>query len=421
MFALIDINSAFVSCEMVFRPDLINKAVVVLSSNDGNIIARNKLAKKLGLKMGDPYFKLKHFLKQNDVAVFSSNYTLYHSFSQRFYSLIESVSPQTEIYSVDEVFSLVDKIDSVMSFEDYGRNLRALILKHTGLTVGIGIAPTKTLAKACNHHAKKWDVFNGVVALDSAERIRRMLMKTEIEDVWGVGRRLSKKLIIMGIKTAYDLAQADTKMIRKNFGVVLERTVRELRGEVCFRLEENPPTKQQIVVSRSFGQRVTALDDMQRAVCGYAVRAAAKLRTEKQYARVISVFIKSSPFALNEIPYSNIATIKLTNASQDTRDVVEAAQRALSMIWRDGIRYAKAGVMLGDFSGKEIQFNLFDEQPPKPNSEKLMKVLDHLNAVSGNHLFFAGEGIENSFAMRRELLSPCYTTNWNDIPKAKVL
>ena len=389
MFALIDINSAFASCETVFRPDLINRAVVVLSSNDGNIIARNKLAKSLGLKMGDPYFKLKSFLKHHNVAVFSSNYTLYHSFSQRFYSLIESVSPQTEIYSVDEVFSLVDKIDSVMSFEDYGRNLRSMILKHTGLTVGIGIAPTKTLAKACNHHAKKWDVFNGVVALDDPERIRRMLMKTEVEDVWGVGRRLSKKLTIMGIKTALDLAQADTRMIRQNFGVVLERTVRELRGEVCFRLEENPPTKQQIVVSRSFGQRVTALDEMQRAVCGYAVRAAAKLRTEKQFARVISVFIKSSPFALNETPYSNISTIKLTTASQDTRDVVEAAQRALCMIWRDGIRYAKAGVMLGDFSGKESQFNLFDEQPPKPHSEQLMQVLDHLNSVSGNHLFLS--------------------------------
>lgn len=191
----------------------------------------------------------------------------------------------------------------------------------------------------------------------------------------------------MGIKTADDLAQSDTHLIRKSFGVVLERTVRELRGEVCFRLEENPPVKQQIVVSRSFGSRVTALDEMQRAVCGYAVRAAAKLRSEKQYARIISVFIKSSPFALNEQPYSNISTIKLTTGTQDTRDIIEASQRALTRIWRDGIRYAKAGVMLDDFSGKETQFNLFDEQRPKPKSEQLMRVLDQLNACDGNHLF----------------------------------
>lgn len=421
MFALIDINSAFASCETVFRPDLYNKPVVVLSSNDGNIIARNKLAKSLGIKMGDPYFKLKGFLKKNNVAVFSSNYTLYHSFSQRFYNLIESVSPKTEIYSVDEVFSQIDNIDNVITFDIFGKELRELILRHTGLTVGIGIAPTKTLAKVCNHHAKKWDIFGGVVALNNPERIRRMLLKTDVEDVWGVGRRLTKKLALMGIKTAYDLAQSDTRLIRKSFGVVLERTVRELRGEVCFRLEENPPVKQQIVVSRSFGSRVTAFDEMQRAVCGYAVRAAAKLRSEKQYARIISVFIKSSPFAVNEPPYSNIATIKLTTATQDTRDIIEASQRALSRIWRDGIRYAKAGVMLDDFSGKETQFNLFDEYRPKPKSEQLMRVLDQLNACDGNHLFFAGEGIDNTFTMRRELLSPYYTTNWNDIPKAKVL
>ncbi len=224
----------------------------------------------------------------------------------------------------------------------------------------------------------------------------------------------------MGIKTVLDLARADTRLIRKTFGVVLERTVRELRGEACFSLEENPPAKQQIVVSRSFGQRVVALADMQQAITGFAARAAEKLRNERQYCRVISVFIRTSPYSVRDTQYANQATEKLTVATQDSRTIIQAAQAALARIWREDIAYAKAGIMLADFSGKEAQLDLFDSATPSAGSEALMAVLDGINRRGKSQLFFAGQGIDNSFAMRRQMLSPDYTTDWRSIPTATI-
>lgn len=236
----------------------------------------------------------------------------------------------------------------------------------------------------------------------------------------GVGRRLTKALAQMGIHTALQLARTDTRFIRKHFNVVLERTVRELRGEVCFTLEEHPPTKQQIVVSRSFGQRITQLSEMQQAITGFAARAAEKLREEKQFCKVISVFIRTSPFAINDIPYSSQATEKLISSTHDSRDIIAAAQRALARIWRSDIRYAKAGIMLADFTGRETQFDLFNEVMPRVGSEALMGVLDKINREGKGQLFFAGQGINNQFKMRREMLSPAYTTRWAEIPQARI-
>lgn len=420
MYALVDVNSMYCSCETVFRPDLQNRPVIVLSNNDGAIVARNKLAKKIGLKMGEAYFKSKPLLDKYNVAVFSSNYTLYNSFSDRFASVVESLSANVERYSIDELFVACENMEKVMSYEVFGQQLRDEVFRHTGLTVGVGVAKTKTLAKVCNHHAKTWGAFKGVLAVTEPDRLRRMLQMTDIGDVWGVGRRLSEKLNFMGFKTAYDLSQADTRMIRKSFNVVLERTVRELRGEPCFALEENPPAKQQIVVSRSFGERITNLEEMQRAVCGFAVRAGEKIRHEQQHAKVISVFIKSSPFAVKEISYGNVSTVKLLTPTQDTRDIVNAAQHALGAIWREGVRYAKAGVMLSDFNGREAQLNLFDDSPPRPKSDELMHILDTINQSGRSKLFFAGEGINNDFHMRRDMLSPAYTTRWNELPKVLI-
>ena len=409
MFALIDVNGMYASCEQAFRPDLANRAVAVLSNNDGNIVARNYLAKKAGLKMGDPYFKVRPIIERHNIAIFSSNYTLYASMSARFAAVVESLASHVEQYSIDELFVDCKGITAAMSLDAFGRQLREEVRRHTTLVCGVGIARTKT-----------WPATGGVVALDDGARLKKLMSILPVAEVWGVGHRTEKALATMGIKTVLDLARADTRLIRKTFGVVLERTVRELRGEACFSLEENPPAKQQIVVSRSFGQRVETLTDMQQAVTGFAARAAEKLRNERQYCRVISVFIRTSPYSVRDTQYANQATEKLTVATQDSRTIIQAAQAALARIWREDIAYAKAGVMLADFSGKEAQLDLFDSATPSAGSEALMAVLDGINRRGKNQLFFAGQGIDNSFAMRRQMLSPDYTTDWRSIPIATI-
>jgi DNA polymerase V len=242
-----------------------------------------------------------------------------------------------------------------------------------------------------------------------------------VEEVWGVGRRLSKQLNAMGIVSALDLARSNPAFIRKNFSVVLERTVRELKGESCIALEEAPPAKQQIVCSRSFGERVTTLGGLRQAICKHAERAAEKLRQEGQYCRHVSAFIKTSPFSPGEPYYGNVAGEKLTVATQDTLDIISVAMKSLDHIWRDGHRYAKAGVMLGDFSsGALAQLTLFDERPPRPQSAELMSVLDKVNGSVLGKLWFAGQGTQQDWQMKREMLSPAWTTRWSDIPVAKL-
>ncbi|EDR7544070.1 translesion error-prone DNA polymerase V subunit UmuC, partial [Salmonella enterica subsp. enterica serovar Grumpensis] len=300
----------------------------------------------------------------------------------------------------------------------FGREIRATVLKRTHLTVGVGIAQTKTLAKLANHAAKKWQrQTGGVVDLSNIDRQRRLLALVPVEDVWGVGRRISKKLNALGIKTALDLSEQSTWSIRKHFNVVLERTVRELRGEPCLELEEFAPAKQEIVCSRSFGERVADYEYMRQAICSYAARAAEKLRGEHQYCRFISTFVKTSPFAMNEPYYGNNAAVKLLTPTQDSRDIINAAVKCLDKIWRDGHRYQKAGVMLGDFFSQGVaQLNLFDDNAPRAGSEKLMEVLDHLNTKDGKGtLYFAGQGIPQQWAMKREMLSPRYTTRYADL------
>ncbi|EBW7758671.1 DNA polymerase V subunit UmuC, partial [Salmonella enterica subsp. enterica serovar Alachua] len=281
---------------------------------------------------------------------------------------------------------------------------------------------TKTLAKLANHAAKKWQrQTGGVVDLSNIDRQRRLLALIPVEDVWGVGRRISKKLNALGIKTALDLSEQSTWIIRKHFNVVLERTVRELRGEPCLELEEFAPAKQEIVCSRSFGERVTDYEEMRQAVYSYAARAAEKLRGEHQYCRFISTFVKTSPFALNEPYYGNSAAVTLLTPTQDSRDIINAAVKCLDKIWRDGHCYQKAGVMLGDFFSQGVaQLNLFDDNAPRAGSEKLMEVLDHLNAKDGKGtLYFAGQGMSQQWAMKREMLSPRYTTRYSDLLRVK--
>ena len=423
MFALADVNLFYASCEKVFRPDLRNKPVVELSNNDGCVIARSKEAKLLGIKMGVPWFQLKKAEFSEQIIVFSSNYELYASMSNRVMTHLEELAPRVEQYSIDEMFLDIRGIDNCIDYEDFGRQLCELVRSGTGLTIGVGMGPTKTLAKSAQWSSKEWSQFGGMLALTShnPKRTEKLLSLQPVEEIWGVGSRISRKLSTMGITTALQLACANPVFIRKNFNVVLERTVRELNGESCISLEEAPPPKQQIVCSRSFGERVTTYDAMRQAVCQHAERAAEKLRGERQFCRHIAVFVKTSPFAVNEPYYGNVASEKLMTPTQDTRDIIAAAVKALDRIWVNGHRYAKAGCMLNDFTPTGgSQLNLFDDTQPRSNSNQLMKVVDGINHSGMVKVWFAGRGIAPEWQMKREMLSPAYTTRWNDLPVAMI-
>ncbi|MDA8481267.1 Y-family DNA polymerase [Citrobacter sp. Awk 4] len=418
MYALCDVNSFYASCETVFRPDLKGRPVVVLSNNDGCVIARSAEAKKLGIKMGEPYFRQMDLFRRHGVLCFSSNYELYADMSNRVMTTLEEMAPRCEIYSIDEAFCDLTGVRNCRELTDFGREIRATVLQRTHLTVGVGIAQTKTLAKLANHAAKQWQrQTGGVVDLSNVDRQRKLMAALPVDEVWGIGRRISKKLEAMGIKTVLQLADTDIRFIRKHFNVVLERTVRELRGEPCLALEEFAPAKQEIICSRSFSGRITEYEEMRQAICSYASRAAEKLRGEHQYCRFISAFVKTSPFALNEPYYGNNASVKLLTPTQDSRDIISAAIRCLDAIWKDGFRYQKAGVMLGDFFSQGVaQLNLFDDNAPRKNSARLMEVLDQLNSKDGRGtLYFVGQGIQPQWQMKREMLSPRYTTRYTDL------
>lgn len=420
MFALVDVNNFYASCETVFRPDLRGKPVVVLSNNDGCVIARNNEAKALGISMTAPYFQQKALFERHQVTVFSSNYALYGDMSHRVMSMLEEMAPAVDVYSIDEAFLKLQGVSHCMSLEAFGHQVRDRVAKEAHLSVGVGIAPTMTLAKLANYATKKWPQLGGVVDLSAIARQRKLLAKTPVEEVWGVGRRISKKLQVMGIESALQLADSAPAFIRKNFNVVLERTVRELRGEPCLNFAEVPPAKQQILCSRSFSSRISDYTSMRQAVCTYAGRAAEKLRGERQFCRQVGVFIRTSPHAADEPFCARQAQGFMAIPSQDTRDIIRVAIDCLDRIWEEGHRYMKAGVVLGDFYAQGVaQLNLFDEHQPLANSDALMRVIDYINQQGKGKLWFAGQGFRQPWAMKREMLSPAYTTRFSDLPRAR--
>lgn len=420
MFALADANNFYASCEAVFRPDLRGKPIVVVSNNDGCVIARSAEAKRLGIKMAAPLFLNERFFRQNGVHVFSSNYELYGDMSARMMAILGEMAAGQEVYSIDESFLDVTGISNVIPLETFGHQMRERIRKETGLIIGVGFGPTKTLAKLANHAAKKWTQTKGVVDLSSRTRQRKLLHLTDVGDIWGIGPRITKRMHQLGITTALQLADSNISMIRKNFDVIVERTTRELNGESCIALEDAPPPKQNILNSRSFGERITELDDMKQAVTLYATRAGEKLREQNSRCRHVSVSISTARHA-NEPQYSNTASCVCDYPTSDTRDIIESALRGLSTIWRDGYRYAKAGVMLGDFYQSGVaQFDMFSEQQPRANADALMAALDAINRSGRGKVFFAGQGEQDSaWQMKREMLSPRYTTRLKDIPAIK--
>lgn len=337
---------------------------------------------------------------------------------------LEELTPRVEQHSIDEMFLDLTGINGCEDYEHFGRRLRIHVMNTTGLVIGVGMGPTKTLAKSAQWASKEWPQFRGVLALtpDNPKRTATLLENQPVEEIWGVGRRIGKRLNLMGIHNALQLARAHPALIRKNFNVVLERTVRELNGESRIPLEELPPAKQQICCSCSFGERITSKVAMQQALCLYATRAAEKLRGERQFCRRVSVFIRTSPHAVNEVFYGNSAGEKLSLPTQDTRDIIDVAMRSLDRIWLEGRRYMKAGIMLDDFTPDGVsQLNLFDDRQPRKNSAQLMKVLDGINQSGLGNVWFAEQGVNTEWNMKREMLSPAWTTRWSDIPVARVL
>jgi len=422
MFAHVDVNSFYASCEKVFRTDLKASPVIVLSNNDGCVIARSSEAKALGIKMGQPYFKLSEsYLKHYNIQVFSSNYALYGDLSQRVMDTIESIVPDIEIYSIDEAFCDIASFNQIMSFEALGQKIRNEVKQCTHLTVGVGIGQTKTLAKLANYAAKNWPKTGGVVDLSNRERQIKLMAITPIEEVWGIGRAISQQLKERNIQTALDLANWSPIEAKQQFSVVLERTIRELNGESCLALESISEPRQQIVCSRSFGAKVTDIDTLSQAISNYTARAAEKLREDKQYCKHITVFVKTSPFTPNQVYYSNSSSEKIS-ATSDTRKLLSVANRLLKQIWVDGKNYQKAGVILNDFCQTETdQYDLLSDSTSQVRNERLLNTIDRINKTSSAKLFFASQGIKGQWQMKQEFLSPAYTTRINDIPIVKLI
>jgi DNA polymerase V len=419
LFALVDCNNFYVSCERLFRPDVADKPAIVLSNNDGCAVARSHEVKALGVKMGTPFFQLKHLIHKHGIQVFSSNYTLYADISSRVMSTLEAMAPGLEVYSIDEAFLDLTGLEDTYDLESFGQNVRQRINKDVGIPVCVGIAPTKTLAKLANHAAKQFPATKGVVDLSETHRQRKLMGLVPVGEVWGIGRKISARLQDMGIKTALDLADSDTSLIRKEFSVVVERTLRELNGTSCLAMEDAPPAKQQIVCSRSFGSKISNRADMHEAISGFVARACEKLRGENRVCQTMSVFIRTSPFS-NGKPYSKTASGKLVNPTADTREFLALARSLTENIWLDDHEFAKAGVMLSDFSDPgSHQASLFDEPMSSERNESLMRVVDKINQQGKSKIEFASQTGSKGWSMKREFLSPSYTTNWSDLPKVK--
>lgn len=430
MYALIDCNSFYANCEKLFRPDLKDKPVVVLSNNDGCVIARSPEAKLLGIKMGVPYFQVKDFCLKNNITVFSSNYALYADMSQRVMNTLETLCPTVEVYSIDEAFLyLADYPVAMNDLNAYGNKLKAIVEMHTGIPVGVGIGSTKTMAKLANHAAKKYPATKGVCVLENIRWIRRIMQITDVGELWGVGRRYKLRLNEMGIHTVYQLAICESGKIRQHFGVVLERTCLELNGQSCIGIESIAP-KKQIISSRSFSERITDQQALSESICSHVAKAASKLRKQDSVCAYITVFAKSSPHH-QKSPYVSISgDYQFVTPTADTRVMVTAARQVLKVIYREDVRYAKAGVMLLDIcQHDEVQLDLFAESKAavedKKKSTEVTAIMDALNQKYGQNsyqqaaVFIASEGIKDkqSWQMSRDMLSPCYTTNINQLPK----
>lgn len=417
VFALVDCNNFYASCEKLFDPRLKDRPVVVLSNNDGCVVARSAEVKALGIPMGVPWFKIQDDAKRHGIIAFSSNYALYADMSNRVVEILSSYSPNIEVYSIDESFLDLSGFERI-GYYDYGQTIRQQIADWLGLAVCVGIGTTKTLAKLANHGAKKSLAGErGVCDFTTMtpDHLTALFERIEVGEVWGVGRKTSAKLNAMGIQTVRQLRDADAEMLRNRFSVVLERTVRELRGVSCLDLEEVVPERQQIMSSRSFGTLVYDLADLEEAVASYVSRAAEKLRVQDSLAGAIQVYIRTNIFKPEAPQYQRSMTIPLPEASADTRVLTGWALRVLRRIYRPGYGYHKAGITLMEIVPRlNQQFSLFVPAGMESGrNERLMATLDAINGRYGRGaLRLAAEGVAKTWRMRRGNLSPRYTTEW---------
>ena len=427
VFALVDCNNFYASCEKLFDPKLKDRPVVVLSNNDGCVVARSAEVKALGIPMGVPWFQIQAEARRYGIVAFSSNYALYADMSNRVVEVLSDFSPNLEMYSIDESFLDLSGMSlRAESLAAYGVEIRQRVADWLGLAVCVGIAPTKTLAKLANHCAKK-----GLAGADGVcdfttlnpGALSHLFARIDVGEVWGVGRQIKARLAAMGIQTVRQLRDADAETIRARFSVVLERTVCELRGESCLDLQEVVPDKQQIMSSRSFGTLVYERADLEEAVASYIAKAAEKLRAQDSLAGGVQVYIRTNVFKPEVPQYQKGVTVPLPEATADTRVLTQWAIRILRRIYRPGFGYHKAGVMLLDLvPAAKRQLALFDSQggAGDARSGKLMAVLDDINQRYGRQsLRLAAEGVERSWQMRRGNLSPGYTTSWDGLPVAR--
>ncbi len=416
--ALVDCNSFYVSCETLFTPKLKNKPVVVLSNNDGCIVSRSNEAKALGIKMGEPYFKAKDIIIKNNVQVFSSNYSLYGDISRRVMRTLKRFNSDIEIYSIDEAFLDLSNF-SDNEIEDVGKEIRSIVLQWTGIPTSIGIAKTKTLSKVANHIAKKKET--GVTSLIGIENIDPILEKVDINDVWGVGRQLTKFYHRNGIYNAKQLKNISNTWIKKSSNVLSSRTAMELRGIACIDFEKTTTKRKSCVVSRSFGQRIEKFQELKEAIANYCLNASEKIRSESLIAKSITIFIRTSPFQSKFGYYANSKTIDFPIATNNSIEIVKAAISALENIFKNGYRYQKAGVLLTSLSNDDDKKNLFSsEKDEKINS--LMKSIDNTNYRYGRSaISLASAGVQKRWNMKREYSSRIDTADFYSLPTIKAI
>ncbi len=420
IFALVDCNNFYASCERIFNPSLKDKPVVVLSNNDGCVIARSNEAKAIGIGMGEPIFKCRGLVARHNVQVYSANFVLYGDMSRRVMDTLATFAPDMEIYSIDEAFLSLDGFKGADLYQ-YVLGIREKVKRDTGLPVSVGLAPTKTLAKIANRIAKKHAPAGGVFCLLKEDEIDRWLEQTAVEDIWGIGFEKAAALKRNGIKNALQLKQAPDLWIKKNLTVVSLKTVWELRGISCLPLQETAPDKKAIGTSRTFGREVASLDELQEAVAAYVAKSAEKLRLQGSVCGYIQVFVASNPFK-GEKHYSNAAGIDVTPPSAYTPALVKASQGLLRLIFRPGVSYKRAGVLLMAIQPQNApQQDLFDEPYQDSRRQRLMKTVDIFNR-SANHgkIFWAAEGVAKPWFMKQSRKSKRFTTRWDELLEVRV-
>ena len=413
MIALADCNNFYASCERVFNPGLKNKPIVVLSNNDGCIIARSNEAKVLGIKMGVPVFQVRDIIDNNNVYVFSTNFALYGDMSSRVMSLLSDISPEIEIYSIDEAFM---NFTGVKDSVHLASRMKSVVTKSTGIPISIGIAATKTLSKVANYFAKK-QTANGVYALTEQQQIVQALKELPVSKLWGVGSRHLRMLNSYGINTAYDFIQLNEEWVLEKMTIMGLRMQRELKGDPCFGIDAYPSRKKNIRTSRSFGVKVKSLQTIQESIIAHAARCAEKLRIENSCARYVSVILRTNPFSKSQDYYYGYKSINLEIPTNDSMEIVNAAKALLGSIYKEGLIYTKSGVIVGDnVPADQVQLNLFYSEQGKEKRKNLYKSVDFINQTMGrDKIQLLGQGIAKKWKLKQENLSPCYTTRWTDL------